>query len=130
MANSLYNMLNVMKSVVHSPLKSCSSILQTAWEFTIRKCAPRTDKDSFMLVFLFNHNLVIARESIHERKRFTSSTIVENLIYEQRRIIVFGTSGIQITIVNTKSNGALFFIDENRIGNPFHQRNGIDETSI
>ena len=83
-----------------------------------------------MLVFFFNFNLVIARESIHEGKRFASSTIVENLINERCRIIVFGTSGVQIAIVNTNSNGALFFINGNWIGNPFHQKNRIDETSV
>ena len=105
---SLYNMSNVMKSVVHSPLKSCSSIIQTEWEFTICKCAPRIDEGSFMLVVFFNCNLVIAWESIHEGKRFAPGTIVENLIYERCRIIVIGTRGIQISIINTNLNGALF----------------------
>ena len=117
-------MSNVMKSVVHSPLKICSNILQTEWEFPIRKSAPRTDESSFMLVAFFNCNLVIAQESIHEGKRFASGTIVKNLIYEWRRIIVFGTSGVQIAIVNTNLDGALFFIDGNGLETHFVKGTG------
>ena len=115
----LYNMSNVMKSIVHSPLKICSSILQAEWELFIRKDAPRTDESSFMLVVFFYGNLVVSRESIHEGKRFASGTIVKNLINERCRIVVFWTSGVQIVIIDANSNSALFFINGNRIGNPF-----------
>ena len=117
---SLYNMSFVVKSVVHSPLKSCSSILQSKWEFSIRKCAPRTDECCLTLVLWVDISLIVARKSIHEEKYFTSSTIDNILVDKGSRIFVFWTSNIDILIIDAHSDGSLFFHNMNNFGNPLN----------
>ena len=64
-------------------------------------------------------DLIVAGKSIHERKDFTSSIIVNNLVNKWSRIVVFWTSMIDILIIDTHSNDSLLFHDMNDIGNPF-----------
>ena len=73
-----------------------------------------------MLVNWFNRNLIIAIESIHEGNILTCRAFVNNLVNEGCRIVVFWTSRIQISIVNTHSSISLFLFDKYDIKNPFY----------
>ena len=46
------------------------------------------------------------------------STSVDDLVDERGRVVVFWTSFVQISEIGTDANVALFFHDENRVGNP------------
>ena len=81
-----------------------------------------------MLISWKNFNLIIARKIIHEGKNLTPGTVVNDLINKRSRIIILGTSLINITIINVYSNGSLFLIYKNNIRDPFCQRNQINET--
>ena len=62
--------------------------------------------------------MVIARESVHKGESLVAGTVVDNLIDEWRWEIVFWTSVVEITKVGANANGALFFVDRDRVGNP------------
>jgi hypothetical protein len=72
----------------------------------------------FVLIGRVNLNLVIARESVHERKSLVAGAVIDNLIDERHGKVVFGTCIIKIVKVSANTNGALFFVDGYRVGNP------------
>jgi hypothetical protein len=47
-----------------------------------------------------------------------ASAVVDNLIDERRREVVFGTCIIEIVKVGANADSALFFVDGYRVGNP------------
>jgi hypothetical protein len=98
-------------------LKSCASILETERKFSIGKSTPRTNKSGFMLILGNNIDLIISRETIHEREYFTSGAVIDNLIDERGRKVVFWTSFVDIPIINAYTNGALFLVNRDKIGN-------------
>ena len=118
-----------MKIIRHSTLKHRASILKTEGKFPIGKSTPRTNKSSLMLILRSNVNLIIARETIHEREDFTSDAIIDNLIDEGGRKVVFQRSFVNIPIIKTYTNSASFLVNRDRIGNPVcksHQINKAD----
>jgi hypothetical protein len=116
-----------MESIRHSTLNSGTGILETERKFLIGKSTPRTNKSILMLILGNNVDLIIPEETIHEREDFTFGTIVDNLINEGGRKVVFGTSFINIPIINTCTNCALFLIDRDKIGNPFSESHRINK---
>ena len=74
-------------------------------------------------------DLVVTGEAVHKRINFASCAIVDKLINKRRRKVIFWTGAIDIAIVNTNPNSALFFIHRDYIRYPLHERNGINETS-
>jgi hypothetical protein len=108
-------MFEVMKHKIHGPLESGSSVLETKRHFSIDECTPRTNECRFVLVLGFDLDLVIAQETIHERKGFTTSALINDLVDEWSWIIVFWTRLVQIMEIGTDTNCALFFIDWHRI---------------
>ena len=62
--------------------------------------------------------MVIARESVHKGKSLVAGAVIDNLIDERRWKVVFGTSVIKIAKFGANVNGALFFVDGYRVGNP------------
>ena len=117
-----------MEVVRHGPLKSGSNLFKAEWHDLIRKCAPRGDEGSLVLVFFPDLNLVVPRKTIHERKYFMSGTSVNDLVNERSGEIVLGTCQIEITKVNTDTNGTHFFVNGNGIRNPSGIRDGVYET--
>ena len=62
----LNNGFYVVKSKVHGSLKGSPSIFQSKGHFSIRECTPRENETSFMLVFRFDLDLIVAGETIHK----------------------------------------------------------------
>ena len=79
---------NIMKGKIHCPLKGIPNIFQSKGNFLVREGTPRTNESCFMLVFRFNLNLIISRETIHKRKEFTPRASINNLVYKWRGIVV------------------------------------------
>ena len=104
-------MFEVMKRKIHGPLESGSNILETKRHFLIGECTPRTNECRFVLVLRFDLDLVIARETIHERKGFTVGALINDLVDEWGWVIVLWTRLVQITEIGTDTNRALFLID-------------------
>jgi hypothetical protein len=47
-----------------------------------------------------------------------ASVVVDNLVDERRREVVFGTCVIEIVKVGANADRSLFFVDRYRVGNP------------
>jgi hypothetical protein len=58
-----------------------------------------------------------------------TSVGIDDLINEGVKEVVFEKSLVEVTEVCENSDGALFFVDENRIGNPRCLCNGVYEAS-
>jgi hypothetical protein len=126
----LNDVLDIMESVRHSALKSGASVLETEREFPIGKSAPRTNKSSLMLILGNNVDLIIPGETIHLREDFTFGAIVDNLIDEGCRKVVFGTRFVDIPIINAYMNCALFLIDRDKIGNPVSESHRVNKVGF
>jgi hypothetical protein len=114
-----------MKDVCHSPLKSGAGIFKAEGHDAICKRTPRGNECSFVLIGWVDLNLVIARESVHKGESLVTDAVVDNLIDEWRWEIVFWTSVVEIAKVGADANGALFFVDGYRVGNPRSVSNRI-----
>ena len=107
-----------MKDVCHGPLESCTSIFEAEGHDAIGKRPPRGNECGLILIDWVNLDLVIARESIHKGKSLVVGAVIDNLIDERRWEVVLGTCIIEIAKVGANANGALFFVDGYRVGNP------------
>jgi hypothetical protein len=86
--------------------------------------APRTNERSFLLILRNNIDLIISGETIHQREDFASGAIIENMIDEGGRKVVFRTSFVNIPIINAYMDCALFLVDRDKIGNPVSESIG------
>jgi hypothetical protein len=119
-----------MEGIRDSALKSCASVLETERKFLIGKSTPRTNKSSFMLILGNNVDLIIPEETIHEREDFTSGEIIDNLIDEGGKKVVFGTSFVDIPIINGYTNSTLFLVDWDKIGNLVSEGHRVNKDSF
>ena len=83
-----------------------------------------------MLVLGRNVNLIIAGETIHEREDFTAGAVIDNLIDEGGRKVVFWTSFVDIPIINAYMNCELFLVDRDKIGNPVSESHRINKVDF
>jgi hypothetical protein len=126
----LDDVLDIMENIRHSALKSCAGVLEIEREFSIGKSTLRTNKSSLMLILGNNVDLIIPGETIHQREDFTYGAIVDNLIDEMGRNVVFGTSFVYIPIINAYTNCALFLVDQDKIGNPICESHQINKSKF
>jgi hypothetical protein len=123
-------MLYIVKRIRHSTLKRSTYVLKTEGKFPIGESTPRTNKRSFMLVLRSDVNLIIAGESIHERKYFIAGTVIDDLVEKRGWKVVLWTGFVNIPIINTNTYTTTFLINQYRVGNPFCQSYGINKTSF
>jgi hypothetical protein len=119
-----------MEIIRHISLKSCASILETERKFSIGKSTPRTNKSGLMLILRNNVDLIIPGETVHKREDFTSGAIVDNLIDERGRKVVFGMGFVNIPIINTYTNCALSLVDQDKIGNLVSESHQINKAGF
>jgi hypothetical protein len=108
----------IMKNVCHGMLKSGSGLLEAKRNDMICKSTARGSECSFVLISWVDLNLVVARETVHEGKRFMSSTIIDNLVNKGHWKIVFGISMIEIMKIRTDTNSSLCFVNGDGVGDP------------
>ena len=123
-------MTNVMKSVRHCTLEGSTGVLETERELLIGKSSPWTDKGGFVLVSRGNIYLVIPRKTVHKGVHFTPSTLVNKLINKGCGEIIFRAGLIDITVINTNTDGTLFFILRHDVGDPIYEQNGVNEAGF
>jgi hypothetical protein len=73
---------------------------------------------SVVLVGGYNIDLIISRETIHQREYFTPGTIIDDLVNEGAGEVVFKTRFVNIPIINAHADLILFLVKQNKIGNP------------
>jgi hypothetical protein len=83
-----------------------------------------------MLILRNNIDFIISEETIHKREYFTSDAIIENLIDEGGRKVVFGTSFVNIPIINAYVDCALFLVDRDKIGNPVSEGHRVNKAGF
>jgi hypothetical protein len=94
------------------------------WGIDFMTCNPPSSNGHKYIVFAIDYftkwvmNLVIARESVHKGESLVAGVVVDNLMDERRRKVVFGTCVIEIVKVYANMDSALFFVDGYRVGNP------------
>ena len=99
-----------MKCIKHGPLECCSIIFKTKGHLFAGECSPYGNKSCFVLIFLFDLDLIIARETIHEGKDVDSNTVINDLINEQCQVIALSTCFVQIMQISTHMNGSMFLV--------------------
>jgi hypothetical protein len=75
-------------------------------------------------------DLIISRETIHEREDFTSGTIVDDLDDEGGRKVVFSTCFLNIPIINAHADCALFLVDQDKIRNPVSESHRVNKVGF
>lgn len=100
---SLDNPCDVMKCIRHGPLEIGPIIFKARRHFPIREGAPRLNEGGLMLIFKLDLDLIITRESIHKGEYFIPSAIIQDLINEWCRIVIFRTRFIQILKISRDS---------------------------
>ena len=110
---SFHNLSDVMESIRHSPLEGGSNIFEAERHFLIGEGAPRADESCFVLIFGFDLDLVIPRESIHKGEDFISRTVIQYLINERHGKVVFRTCLVQISKISANMNFAFLLVDCN-----------------
>jgi hypothetical protein len=108
----------IMENISHGPLECSTCVLESKGHDTIGKSTPWGGKCSFILICWVNLDLIVARETIHEGQSLVACTVIDNLVDERGREVVFGTSMIEIMKVSTNTNSALFFVNEDGVGDP------------
>lgn len=83
-----------------------------------------------MLIHRKYINLVVTKKVVHKQINFTPSTVVDELVNERRRIIIFGTSTINVTVVNTNPNSALLLGHRDNIRDPVSERDRVNEPGL
>ena len=109
------NGLEIMENQGHRPLKSSSGVFKAERNFSIRKCSPRTNKCSLMLVLRFNLYLIISKKAVHKGKNLATRTRIQNLINKWCGEIVLRTGVIQITENSTYADRSLLLIHRNGV---------------
>jgi hypothetical protein len=104
-----------MKNVCHGLLESDTSVLEAKRHDTICKSTLGGSECGFVLVSWVNLNLVVARESIHERQILVVGTIIDNFVDKGCGKVVFGTCMIEVTKVHTDTDSALFFDNRDEV---------------
>jgi hypothetical protein len=83
-----------------------------------------------VLVLGNNIDLIISRETIHQREDFTSNTIVNNLVDEGGRKFVLRTCFVNIPIINAHTNCAFFLVYRDKIGNPVSESHRVNKSIV
>jgi hypothetical protein len=83
-----------------------------------------------VLVHWNDIDLIISGENIHQREDFTSGTIVDDLVDERGRKVVFRTCFVNIPIINAHMDCALFLVNQDNIGNPVSESHWVNKVGF
>jgi len=119
-----------MKHIGNCPLKCGSNIFEAERELLVREHTPWADKRCLLFVGRCDIDLIITRIIIHRGKDLAPHTLINDLINEGSRIVVFRTSTIKISIICPNADCALFFSYRDNIRHPVCKGDGIDEPSF
>jgi hypothetical protein len=81
-----------MENIGHGSLECCTDVLESKRHDTIHKSTPWGGKFCFILICWVDLYLIVARESIHEGQGLMANVVIDNLVNERCREVVFGTS--------------------------------------
>jgi hypothetical protein len=93
----------------------------------ISKGTPRGCKTGFVLICWVDLNFIVSREPIHKEQCLLVDTIIDYLVDEGGWEVVFGISMVDVAKVCADMNSSLFFVNEDRVGDPRSVCNGVNE---
>jgi hypothetical protein len=117
-----------MENISHGSLECITFVLESKRHDTIGKCTPWGAKCSFILICWVDLDLIVAREPVHEGQSLVACKIIDNLVDERCGEVVFGKIMVEIVKFSTNANSALFFVNEDRVGDPWRVCNGVYES--
>jgi hypothetical protein len=118
----------IMENISHGLLECSTYVLDSKRHNTIIKSTPWGGKCSFILICWMDLDLIVARETIHERQSLVACTIINNLVNERYGEVVFGTSMIEIEKVNENVNSSLFVVNRDGVRYPRSVCDGLYES--
>jgi len=98
---------DVVEHIRHRSLKCIPNIFKAKGKPFVLESTPGEDEGCLILISRCNVDLVVARKTIHERKEFSPSTFINDLINEGSGVVIFWTGAIEITVININVDGAL-----------------------
>lgn len=126
----LNNMFEIVERKRHVPLEGSLNTLKAKKIIFVGEGPPRRDKGCFVLIGKEDINLVISKKSIHKGKYLTQITFVDDFVDKGTQIVIFRTSLINISIVDTNMYSPLFLGYWNNIGNTICQWCGVNKNSL
>jgi len=109
----LYNLVHdIMKHQIQWWVICFSSIGRHT---SIEKGSPWSGESRFVPIFVCDKDLVVIRESIHERHNLETNHSVNNEINDGKRKIIICTSGINVVKIETHPHEYLFFQDKDDV---------------
>ena len=95
--------------MIHEPLECRWRIRETKWHDAVSKATPWRDKRCFLLIFLRNANLKIARVTITYRVSLMACHFIQDFVLEWEREVIPLRRCIQGFIVDADSPFAILF---------------------
>ena len=89
-------------------LISCVDVFQPKRHNLVAEGAPLCDEDGFLHIFRFHLDLIITRETIHEREYLMLSGVVDQNINVRKWEIIFGACPVQILVVYAHMHLSIF----------------------
>jgi hypothetical protein len=108
----------IVKNVCHGTLESGSCVIEAKRHDTICKSSLGGSECDFVLIGWVDLNLVVARETVHERQGLVTGTIIDNLVDKGRWKVVLRTGMMEIMKFRIDLDSALFFVDRDGVGDP------------
>uniref|UniRef100_A0A0A9ARW9 Uncharacterized protein n=1 Tax=Arundo donax TaxID=35708 RepID=A0A0A9ARW9_ARUDO len=110
----------IMKYVIHGPLIGSTSIFETKRHYypLVEANCSRTPKRSLRNIFFGHKYLIITCIAIHKTDNLISCCCINQKIFYRHRVIIFGSSFIQRSEINTHSEFPIFLDYRNYIRNP------------
>ena len=104
-----------MENGIDQPLVGGPSVLQSEWHYLVMVGTSVGDEGCMFSIGRVHQDLVVARERIHEAEHLMTSRGIDQQIYAGQRIAVFGTSSVQVRVIDIESPFAIVLADEDHV---------------
>ena len=77
-----------------------------------------------------HQDLVVPREGIHETEHLMTGCGVDQQIYAEKEVAVFGAGSVQVRVIDTESPFSIVFANEDHVGQPSRVVHIFDELGL
>jgi len=118
--NVHFNLLmnHVVENSHHGSHVGGTDVLEEERHHPVVIYTPRCNESCFFHVFLIHQNLVIACVTVYKRLHLMFGTVVNQNMDIWQRKIIFRTSLVEISIINTNPHFLVLLGDRNDVGQP------------
>jgi hypothetical protein len=115
----------IVENISHVSLEHSTYVLESKRHDKVSKCTPWGGRCNFILIYWMDLDLIVAKEPIHEVQVLMACIVIDNLVNERVWEVVFGTTMIAIMKFSADVNSALFFVNGDRVGDPYGIHDGL-----